>query len=199
MSATAFAIGVGVGAGAVYAMLRGRTLRGGALTAWNSSHGEYRVRSAVSSDVGALFRLTYALADVCKELHELIEDEAGMRRALADGMYEALVIETEGRVIGMAIFQMSYRTWSGNSIYLQDLIIAENHRGRGLGTLIFQILSKLALARDCDRLFWESTADNLKARGFYAGPTIGAAHAEELLTWKLIGRDQLAVLASALQ
>ena len=108
-------------------------------------------------------------------------------------MYEGLVMEdVDGEVIGMAIFQESYRTWSGNSIYLQDLIVAERHRGKGLGTLVFRILAKLALERGCDRLFWETTADNLKARAFYGG--LGAKHAEELLTYKLIGRERLAAL-----
>ena len=112
-------------------------------------------------------------------------------------MFEALILEdAERHVIGMAVFQESYRTWSGNSIYLQDLIIAEGHRGNGLGTLLLQVLSRLALERGCDRLFWETTVDNHKARAFYSGPTIRAKHAEELLTYKLVGRERLSALAT---
>jgi GNAT superfamily N-acetyltransferase len=160
------------------------------------------VRTACREDVRHLFRFTHDLAAVCDELHELIEIEAGMLRAFDLQQYEALIVEVprttlqDPKVVGMAVFQESYRTWSGNSLYLQDLIIAESYRGQGLGTLVLQILARLALDRGCNRLFWESTVDNDKARDFYAGPTVGAKHADELITWKLV--EGLEPLASRL-
>lgn len=154
------------------------------------------LRSARACDVHALWMLTRDLAVVCDELHELVSTEAMLHAAFRAADFEALVVERDGEVVGAAFFQPSFRTWSGASLYLQDLIVAERHRGAGLGTLLLSALAALALSRGCDRLFWESTVENAKARAFYASPAIGAHHAAELMTWKLIGREKLAALAA---
>ena len=186
------------GSAITYIVMKSRTRQ----RTWHSTHTlsegtRVTIRSANEADAGCLFRLTYNLAEICNEVHALIETEEGMRAALRASMFEALVVELPGsrQVIAMAIFQASYRTWSGNSLYLQDLIVDVALRGKGIGTLLFRVLSQIALARQCDRLFWETTSDNSSAQAFYSGPTIGAKHADELLTFKLIGREKLAALA----
>ena len=96
-------------------------------------------------------------------------------------------------VVGMALIQDSFRTFSGPSLYLQDLVINERHRGTGIGTLLMQTLAAVAISRGCDRVFWESHAGNASANTFYA-KTIGGENVrgdEQLLTWKLVGRPKL--------
>ena len=153
------------------------------------------MRSARADDVPVIYRMTRDLAILCDELHDLIETEEGMVQSFTRGGFDALVLETAEGVVAMAIFQESYRTWSGLSLYLQDLIVSPSCRGCGMGTLVFKVLSAIALARGCDRLFWESTVDNHKAHRFYSA-TIGAKHCTELLTWKLAGRERLVALSN---
>ena len=198
-----FAIGIATGAALAFGAVQILRRRRRRIASWCTTHTlggvRFRLRSAREDDVHHIYRLTHALAEVCNEAHELIETGDGLLSAFQARMFEALVLElaADDAIIGMAMFQESYRTWSGNSLYLQDLIIDNRYRGLGLGTLVLQSLAHLALERGCDRLFWETTSDNAKARAFYSGPAVGAKHAEELLTYKLVGVDKLSALASS--
>ena len=173
---------------------------------WRSEHVsdsgvKVVMRSACMSDMKTLFAQIYALAVLHEEDDELLTTEASIASAFAAGSFHCLLITlaATGEVIGSAIFQDSFRTWSGPSLYLQDLIVDADHRGNGLGTLVMRTLAAVALARGCDRMFWESHASNQKAYSFYA-TTIGAetlTGAHQLLTWKLIGADKLTALSRA--
>ena len=117
-----------------------------------------------------------------------------------DGLFDALVITDDGGdVIAMAIVQESFRTFSGNSLYLQDLIDDASCRGRGLGTLMLQVIAASALRRGCNRLFWESVSDSAnRANAFYAD-TIGAEQVTCHLNWRLEGEERLRKTAGRLE
>ena len=76
--------------------------------------------------------------------------------------------------------------------------MAAAHRGEGVGTQLLRGLAAVAVASDCDRMFWESHVGNARANKFY-GSTVGAetvAGEHQLLTWKLVGVDRLMRCAS---
>ena len=159
------------------------------------------LRNACESDMKTLYTQIYDLAVLHEEEDELITTESSIASAFAAGAFHVLLITLSdtGEVVGSAIFQDSYRTWSGWSLYLQDLIVDTEHRGKGLGTLLMRALAAVAVARGCDRMFWESHASNQKANAFYSA-TIGAetlTGEHQLLTWKLIGVDRLSALSEA--
>ena len=111
---------------------------------------------------------------------------------------ESALEATTNALAGAATYQYSYRTWSGESLYLQDLYVAAAHRGEGVGTQLIRGLAAVAVASDCDRMFWESHVGNARANKFY-GSTVGAETAageHQLLTWKLVGVDRLMRCAS---
>ena len=157
------------------------------------------LRGATRADVEAVFELCVRrLAIEHDALDELQTTVEAFARAHAAGKFHLLVAEIDGALAGAATYQYSYRTWSGESLYLQDLYVAAAHRGEGVGTQLIRGLAAVAVASDCDRMFWESHVGNARANVFY-GSTVGAetvAGEHQLLTWKLVGVDRLMRCAS---
>ena len=157
------------------------------------------LRGATRADVDGVFELCVRrLAIEHDALDELQTTVEAFARAFAAGKFHLLVAEIDGALAGAATYQYSYRTWSGESLYLQDLYVAAAHRGEGVGTQLIRGLAAVAVASDCDRMFWESHVGNARANVFY-GSTVGAetvAGEHQLLTWKLVGVDRLMRCAS---
>lgn len=162
----------------------------------------YLVRNATDADIAIIHKLIHnnLSSDFCKlnvaqQFSSSIPTEDDLLKAFRANAFEALVVVKACRVVGMVIYQTLYRAWTGNSVYLQDLIVDAEYRGGGIGTLLLKILTNMALNIGCDRIAWESLSDNKRACTFYAD-TIGAGFVPEVLSWKLVGRDRLATLAA---
>ena len=157
------------------------------------------LRGATRADVDGVFELCVRrLAIEHDALDELQTTVEAFAEAFAAGKFHLLVAEIDGALAGAATYQYSYRTWSGESLYLQDLYVAAAHRGEGVGTQLIRGLAAVAVASDCNRMFWESHVGNARANVFY-GSTVGAetvAGEHQLLTWKLVGVDRLMRCAS---
>ena len=157
------------------------------------------LRGATRADIEAVFELCVRrLAIEHDALDELQTTVEAFARAFAAGKFHLLVAEVDGALAGAATYQYSYRTWSGESLYLQDLCVAAAHRGQGVGTQLVRGLAAVAVAGGCDRMFWESQVGNARANEFY-GSTVGADTVlgeHQLLTWKIVGVDRLIRCAS---
>lgn len=153
------------------------------------------IRSAVTSDVATIYKLVHDLAVVCGDGHEMLVDLPAITAAFEARAFEALVATLDEAVVGMAILQQSFRTFTGTAMYLQDLIVNEDYRGTGIGTLLFQESAAFALSRGSNRLFWESVIGNDHANAFYAGNTIGAEQVTCHLHWRIEGRAALEACA----
>ena len=157
------------------------------------------LRGATRADVDGVFELCVRrLAIEHDALDELQTTVEAFARAFAAGKFQLLVAEIDGALAGAATYQYSYRTWTGESLYLQDLCVAAANRGQGVGTQLIRGLAAVAVAGGCDRMFWESQVGNVRANEFY-GSTVGADTVlgeHQLLTWKLVGVDRLMRCAS---
>ena len=157
------------------------------------------LRGATRADIGGVFELCVRrLAIEHDALDELQTTVEAFARAFAAGKFHLLVAEIDGALAGAATYQYSYRTWTGESLYLQDLCVAAAYRGEGVGTQMIRGLAAVAVAGGCDRMFWESQVGNARASEFY-GSTVGADTVlgeHQLLTWKLVGVDRLMRCAS---
>ena len=157
------------------------------------------LRGATRADIGGVFELCVRrLAIEHDALDELQTTVEAFARAFAAGKFHLLVAEIDGALAGAATYQYSYRTWTGESLYLQDLCVAAANRGQGVGTQLIRGLAAVAVAGGCDRMFWESQVGNARANEFY-GSTVGADTVlgeHQLLTWKLVGVDRLMRCAS---
>ena len=157
------------------------------------------LRGATRADIEAVFELCVRrLAIEHDALDELQTTVEAFARSFAAGKFHLLVAEIDGALAGAATYQYSYRTWTGESLYLQDLCVAAANRGQGVGTQLIRGLAAVAVVGGCDRMFWESQVGNARANEFY-GSTVGADTVlgeHQLLTWKLVGVDRLMRCAS---
>jgi len=153
------------------------------------------IRPATPADVPEIVSLIRALAVYEKLPHEVELDDA----ALAEHLFgprpyaECLMAEDAGAVVGFALFFHNYSTFGGKpGIYLEDLFVIPEARGRGHGKALFVELAKLATARNCGRLEWAVLDWNEPAIGFYK--SLGAVAKDEWTTYRLNG-DALTELA----
>jgi len=106
---------------------------------------------------------------------------------------EALIGEYGGKPVGFALFFHNFSTFLGRArIYIEDIFVDEEYRGRGLGRAFFKRISEIALERGCGRIEWWSLKWNKPSNDFYR--SLGAASMEELGVFRL-SEDQILKLA----
>jgi GNAT superfamily N-acetyltransferase len=132
------------------------------------------VRGATPQDIPAIFALIQSLA----KYERLVVD--GSEAQLAEHLFgdrpyaEAIVAETDAKVVGFALFFHNYSTFlTQPGIYLEDLFVQPDYRGRGIGKALIRQVAQIARDRDCGRLEWSVLDWNESAIAFYRG--LGAA------------------------
>ena len=113
------------------------------------------VRTAGRRDVGDILRLIHALAAYEREPDAVVATEAMLMERLfgADARVFAFVAEDDDRVVGIAVWFLNFATWTGrHGVYLEDLFVEPDRRGRGVARALFRALAREAIARDCARL-----------------------------------------------
>ena len=128
------------------------------------------IRPATPDDCPALAILIRELAAYEKLEHEAAATADDLLRDLfGPRIYaEALFVEDRGEAVGFALFFHNYSTFKGRpGLYLEDLYIRPEHRGRGLGKNLLRMLAKVAVRRGCGRMEWAVLDWNDSAIGFY--------------------------------
>ncbi len=148
------------------------------------------VRPAAPSDVPAMLRLVRDLAEYEKALDEVDMTEGQLVAALfPEGRDPALfahVAEHEGEVVGVALWFLSFSTWTGtHGIWLEDLYVDPQHRGGGLGQQLLRTLAGVCVERGYHRLEWWVLDWNTPSIGFYE--SIGARPEDEWTRYRLTG------------
>lgn len=146
-----------------------------------------RIRPAEVADVPLIYRFLLASAidqgfpnALAVTEAELLKDGFGQ-----DPRFHALIAEVEGAPAGMALYFFNYSTWgSRDGLYLEDLYIAQEFRGRGAGKALLQHLAEVARERGCRRFHWLVHRKNEAARRLYE--KFGAA---VLHDWLLMSRS----------
>ena len=141
------------------------------------------VRAAEPADAPAIVRLIKALADYEKLRHLLENDAERVKETLFAPNPKAfcLLAEFDGQPVGYAIWFYSYSTFVGrHGIYLEDLFVRPEHRGKGIGSAFLKALAARCIAENLLRLEWTVLDWNEPSIGFYR--SLGAA---ELNEWKL--------------
>jgi hypothetical protein len=124
------------------------------------------IRAAAPADTGAIFALTYELAQFESLTHVFVATEEGLFGARPS--IEALVAEDAGRIVGYALFFHNYSSFAGRrGLYLEDVYVQPSQRGSGLGTALLRRLAALAVERQCARFEWTVLDWNQPAIGFY--------------------------------
>jgi GNAT superfamily N-acetyltransferase len=146
------------------------------------------IRPAVEDDVEVLVELIYDLAAYERFPDSAKVDREQLRAALfsASPTVFAHVAEEQGTVIGMAIWFLSFSTWTGRTgIALEDLYVRPEGRGRGIGRALLSELAAIAHQSGYSRIDWSVLDWNQPALRFYR--SLGAEPMEEWIGYRLSG------------
>ena len=127
------------------------------------------IRKSEAADVPEMLRLIKELATYEKAPDEVMTTEESMKNDGfgADPIFESLVAKWNDKVIGTAIFYVAYSTWKGKMVYLDDIIITESMRGKGVGKLLFDEVAKFAKEVGANHFRWHVLDWNTPAIEFY--------------------------------
>ncbi|MFT5820597.1 MAG: GNAT superfamily N-acetyltransferase [Crocinitomix sp.] len=127
------------------------------------------IRNSVVSDMDAVFNLIKELAiyekaenEVTNSLENLIEDGFG-----PNALFKCIVAEVDQKVIGFALYYTSYSTWKGRCLYLEDFLVTETWRRKGVGKLLFDQVYQIAKEAKVGRFEWQVLDWNEPAINFY--------------------------------
>ncbi len=126
-------------------------------------------RAAESSDVSLILKFIQELADYEHMLDEVVADEQTLKTWIFDKeKAEVIFAMVDGREIGFALFFHNFSTFLGRAgIYLEDLYIKPEYRGKGYGKAMLSKLASIAVERGCGRLEWWCLDWNKPSIDFY--------------------------------
>jgi GNAT superfamily N-acetyltransferase len=160
----------------------------------------FTIRRAEPRDLPALHRLVMGLARYEKLEDQVVSSIADFQRALFDegAAVEAVLLwpgdADDGDPAGFALFFHNFSTFLGRrGLYLEDLFVEPEHRGRGYGKALLRHLARLAVERGCGRFEWAVLDWNVDAQAFYRG--LGAVVMPDWRITRVTG-DALAALAA---
>lgn len=148
---------------------------------------KFSIRFAKREDTELILKFIKELADYEKLLHEVTADKETLENSLFDKeMAEVIIGEYDGKAVGFALFFHNFSTFLGKAgIYLEDLYVRPEFRGRGFGKKLLSFLAELTVKRDCGRLEWWVLDWNKDSIDFYE--SLGAKAMDEWTVYRLTG------------
>jgi GNAT superfamily N-acetyltransferase len=129
------------------------------------------VREAQIEDAPLLLEFIRALAEYEGLLDQVEAVEDDLRKTIFTGKSaEALIAEYDDKAAGYALFFHNYSTFKGKAgLYIEDLFVKPEFRGKGLGKALFRHIARIADSRGCGRLEWSCLDWNTPSIAFYKG------------------------------
>ena len=145
------------------------------------------IRFAQPGDEGTILSFIHGLA----EYENMSSDVVATEELLHEWIFEkkkaeVLFAEVDGREVGIALFFHNFSTFLGRAgIYLEDLFVLPEYRGKGCGTALLKRLAQITVERGCGRLEWACLDWNKPSIDFYL--SLGAKPMDEWTTYRLTG------------
>ena len=147
------------------------------------------IRSARSEESAVILQLIKDLAEYEKAPDQVEATESDLKATIFGKEPKVFcdVVEVDGEIAGMAIWFLNYSTWQGkHGIYLEDLFIKPEYRGRGYGKALLVHLAKLCEEKGYGRFQWWVLDWNSPAIEFYRG--LGAEAMDEWTVYRVSGK-----------
>ena len=160
---------------------------------------QFSIREATEADVPLILRFIRELAAYERLSHEVTASEDLLRRNLFTGRKgaEVLLVYEAAEAVGFALFFHNFSTFVGKpGLYLEDLYIRPEYRGRGYGKALMVYLARLAMRRDCGRFEWWVLDWNNPSLEFYR--SLGAIPMSDWTVQRLTGNALEALAARRL-
>jgi len=150
-------------------------------------NNNFEFRFAEEKDAATILSFIEALADYEKMLNEVVATEDLLREWIFEKKKaEVIFALEEGKEVGFALFFHNFSTFLGRAgIYLEDLFVLPEYRGKGYGKGLLSQLAKIAVERGCGRLEWACLDWNQPSIDFYL--SLEAAQMDEWTTYRLAG------------
>lgn len=147
----------------------------------------FKLRFAQEGDTALILEFIKELARYEKMLNMVVATEDILRDSLFEKKAAEVIIgEYKGEPVGFALFFHNFSTFLGQAgIYLEDLFVKPEMRGRGMGKLMLSFLARLALERNCGRLEWWVLDWNEPSINFYK--SMGAVPMDEWTVYRVTG------------
>ena len=129
------------------------------------------LREAQKTDMESVLFLIKELATFEKETNAVEVTEKDLIRDGFNGRpaFKIFLAEEKDEIVGMALFYERYSTWKGRSIHLEDLIVRQEHRNKGIGKALYTKVLSYAYDQKFKRVSWEVLDWNKVAIDFYKG------------------------------
>jgi GNAT superfamily N-acetyltransferase len=130
---------------------------------------EIKIRKAVKEDCPRLLELIRELAEFERAPEQVTVNLAHFENSGfgQNPVWWSFVAEVDGRVEGFALYYVRYSTWKGQAMYLEDILITQTMRGKGLGKMLFDRLIVEAKEKKWSRIIWQVLDWNEPAMKFY--------------------------------
>ncbi|MFD2176036.1 GNAT family N-acetyltransferase [Veronia pacifica] len=146
------------------------------------------VRPATIADIDIILHFIRELAIYEKAEHEVLATPEKIEKSMFSehsGVY-GLICELEGAAIGFSIYFFNYSTWLAKpGLYLEDLYVSPDYRGKGAGIFLLKHLARIAVERGCGRFEWSCLDWNTPSREFYE--SLGAEPQHEWIGYRMSG------------
>jgi len=154
----------------------------------------FEIRQAEQSDVGTILQFIKELAGYENMLDQVVATEELLTEWLFEKRKaEVLIAMADGKPVGFALYFHNFSTFLGRAgIYLEDLYVRPDHRGKGYGKALLKRLAKITVERGCGRLEWSCLDWNKPSIDFYR--SLGAVPMDDWTIYRVTG-DTLIRLA----
>ncbi|MET4081871.1 GNAT superfamily N-acetyltransferase [Pedobacter sp. UYP30] len=127
------------------------------------------IRKATAEDCEAMLTLIHELALYERAPEEVTVNLAHFRDAGfgKHKTWDAFIAEVDGKAVGFALYYTRYSTWKGCRLYLEDFIVTEDYRGKGIGKLLFEKVIDVAKGENYNGMVWQVLDWNEPALNFY--------------------------------
>lgn len=124
-------------------------------------------RKAKRSDMSGIFQLVLELASFEKEPNAVKVDVEYYEKCFDEDVFQAIVAVEDDKVIGMTLFYMSFSTWKGKMMYLEDFVVLPSHRNKGIGKKLWDLWLEESKAQGATMVKWQVLDWNSDATRFY--------------------------------
>jgi len=128
--------------------------------------GTTTIRKFDKQDLPTILELIKELA-LFEKAPEKVTNTVALMEEEMDYFQCFVAVTQEGQVVGMALYYYVYYTWVGKSLYLDDIVVKETHRGLGIGTQLLEAVLETGKNSGCKRIRWQVLDWNQPALDFY--------------------------------
>jgi GNAT superfamily N-acetyltransferase len=158
---------------------------------------EFEIRAATVADVPVILQLIRDLATYERAPNDVVATKKGLKEVLfsAEPAAKVVIAFENAEPVGFAVYFFNFSTWLGRpGLYLEDLFVKPEMRGRGYGRALLVHLAKIARDHNCGRMEWAVLTWNEPAIEFYK--KLGAVSLDDWRVFRLTG-DGIAKLAGS--